>query len=66
MASHVKVACNDGQTNAAKLCMTSNSASALLAALKHLYATGILQEVDEHRSQPGCAGLFTRKRMHYA
>ena len=39
------------------------SASALLASLEHVQASGVLQELDRQRSQPGCMGLF-KKRMH--
>lgn len=37
------------------------SAAALLASLEHVQASGVLQELDERRRQPGCMGL---KRMH--
>ena len=39
------------------------SASALLASLEQLQASGVLQELDDRRSQLGCMGLF-KKRMH--
>lgn len=39
------------------------SASALLASLEQVHASGVLQELDERRSQLGCMGLF-KKRMH--
>jgi len=39
------------------------SASALLASLEHLQASGVIQDIDDRRTQPGCMGLF-KKRMH--
>ncbi|DBA97335.1 TPA: hypothetical protein ACH3X1_015073 [Trebouxia sp. C0004] len=39
------------------------SASALLASLEHLQASGVIQDIDNRRTQPGCMGLFKR-RMH--
>lgn len=39
------------------------SAPALLASLEHLHASGVLQDIDERRKQPGCMGTF-QKRMH--